>query len=76
MSRSAKKAPVIGHSKSESDKPWKIDEHRRERRTVRQVLSATGDDADRRLHREDWGNPAKAPKDGKHYSPAARNMRK
>ena len=32
MSRSYKKTPYISHTKAESDKPYKEQEHRRERR--------------------------------------------
>lgn len=66
MSRSLSKTPIAGNSKAESDKPFKVAEHQRERRHVRQRLQATADETDPRLHR-DFGNPALAPKDGKQY---------
>ena len=67
MSRSARGNPDHGYSKSDSDKRWKIGEHGRARPSVRQMPRATADEAGRRLHQENWGNRAKAPKDGKQY---------
>jgi hypothetical protein len=40
MSRSRKKLPIGGMSKAESDKTYKVAEHRAERRTARAVISA------------------------------------
>jgi hypothetical protein len=65
MARSFKTNPFIGWSGAPSDKAFKVSEHRKERHLVRQVIQTTGDDADCRLHRQDWGNPALGPKDGK-----------
>jgi hypothetical protein len=53
---------------ADSDKPFKVTEHRRERRRVRSVLNVSYDDADSRLHRAPmFGDPWRAPKDGKQY---------
>ncbi len=67
MSRSCKKVPIVGMSTARSDQPFKRDEHRRERRTVRSLLGASLDVDDRRLHKQSYGDPAKAPKDGKQF---------
>jgi hypothetical protein len=65
MTRSFKTNPVVGWSGARSDKPFKVSERRKERHQVRQVIQTTGDDTDRRLHGDNWGNPAMGPKDGK-----------
>jgi hypothetical protein len=57
MSGSRKKLPITGMSTARSDQPFKRDEHRRERHTVRVLLGAGLDADDRRLHSEDYGNP-------------------
>lgn len=76
MSRSQRKTPILAMSKAESDKAYKVAEHRRERHHTRQRLHVSADDTDRRLHRP-FGNPACAPKDGKQYFPGSpRDMRK
>ena len=76
MSRSRKKTPIVGMTTMSSDKPFKRDEHRRERRAVRTLLNAGLDGDDKRLHSKDYGNPWKAPKDGKQYWPDPRALRK
>lgn len=63
MSRSRRKAPVSGNTCAESDKPYKICEHRRERRVVRSAL-LSGREAPAP---KEFGNPWDAPKDGKHW---------
>ena len=65
MSRSRKKMPVTGITCAESDKPFKVAEHRRERRHVAVQLHVNPDDAAPRLHPAPFGNPWAAPKDGK-----------
>ncbi|WP_374248077.1 hypothetical protein [Thermomonas sp.] len=51
-----------------SDKPFKAAEHRRERSAVRQTLGSTGDDAAVPPTRA-FGDPWRAPKDGKAWMP-------
>jgi hypothetical protein len=65
MSRSRRKTPIIGMTTAISDKPFKVDEHRRERRSARAVLASGLDADDRRMHAQKYGDPWKAPKDGK-----------
>jgi hypothetical protein len=49
-----------------TDKPFKIAEHQRERQRVRQTLRTDVDDVAIPSRRA-FGDPAKAPKDGKQY---------
>ena len=44
MSRSRRHSPASGLTIARSDKPFKVAEHGRERRTVRQLLRATRED--------------------------------
>lgn len=74
MSRSRKKTPIHGITTARSDKPYKSDEHRRERSNVRQIVRQTADGDDPRLHR-DYGNPWGGPKDGKVYRAAHRSIK-
>jgi hypothetical protein len=77
MSRSRRKTPIFGMTKAESDKDYKVAEHRAERRSARAILCARLDQDDRHLHRKDYGNPCKSAKDGKQYFPShPREMRK
>jgi hypothetical protein len=62
MSKSRKKHPGGGIAIAESDKPFKVMEHRRERRQVSASLKF-GDEPLLAV----YGNPWKAPKDGKQY---------
>ena len=74
MSRSFRKTPVVGVAKAESDKPFKVREHRRERRAVKAALKADGPLPDPRA----FGNPWASEKDGKQFlaDPEPRDMRK
>jgi len=63
VSRSRKKNPAGGIAISNSDKPYKISEHRRERRYVASSLRG----GEEELMPIDFGNPWGAPKDGKRY---------
>jgi hypothetical protein len=65
MSPSRKKIAKTGVTTARSDKPFKVDEHRRERRNTRVVMATTADDTDPRLHPRPFGDPWQAPKDGK-----------
>ena len=65
MARSFKKNPVVSNTKAESDKPFKVYEHKRERRAVRGILS-TGF-YDNIPDSKTFGNVLFSPKDGKHY---------
>lgn len=73
MSRSRKKQPGGGIAIADSDKPYKVQEHRRERRAVAASLRR-GEEPTPAV----YGNPWKAPKDGKQFWPEhdARWMRK
>jgi len=62
MSRSRKKRPGGGMAVANSDKPFKVTEHRRERRATSAALRCGIDPPN-----DIYGNPWKAPKDGKQY---------
>ena len=64
MSNSRKKHAISGLT-TDSDKPFKVKEHRRERHHVRQTLRSADDDADPRLHQRFYGDPWNSPKDGR-----------
>ena len=72
MSRSFRRVPIIGRTTSESDKPYKVAEHRRERRTVRQLIPGGGD----LPAGQAFGNLCKSPKDGKQWWDDPRARRK
>lgn len=77
MSRSHRKTPIIGFTSAQSDKPFKVAEHRRERRSARATLAKIQDGDDGRLHSKVFGDPWKSDKDGKYYFASdARMMRK
>jgi hypothetical protein len=58
-----------------SDKPFKIDEHRSERRTAKTKLASGREDEI--PHPKVFGNPWAAPKDGKQWiDPNSKWMRK
>jgi hypothetical protein len=63
VSRSRKKTPAGGITVKQSDKPFKVVEHRRERRAVNIALRA--DIAP--PHPKTYGNPWASCKDGKQY---------
>ena len=65
MSRSRRKTPVIGMTTARSDKPYKVDAHRRERRALRTRLLFDLEDSGRCLHPKLFGDPWRAPKDGR-----------
>jgi hypothetical protein len=67
MSGSTRKTPVMGITTARSDKPFKVDEHRRERRSVRTLLRSGFDGDDRRFWSKLFGDPWRAPKDGKQW---------
>ena len=75
MSRSRKKTPIGGHTHAESDKPYKVMIHRRERRVASERLNTllhTGVDPeadDVTALDNDLGmfEPWESPKDGKSY---------
>jgi len=77
VSRSKRKTPIIGITTVRSDKPFKVDEHRAERRATRARIRTTLDGDDKSLHSRPYGNPNFAPKDGKHLiDPNSKRMRK
>ena len=61
--------PIFPVATAASDKPFKVHEHRRNRRASRTVLKFTGDGADRRLHEKVYGEPWKGCKGRKYYCP-------
>jgi hypothetical protein len=77
MSRSRRKTPIVGMTTAESDKSYKVGEHRAERRTYRARLMAVLDPDDRRFHARVYGDANHSNKDGKQYfEGSARDMRK
>lgn len=79
MSRSRKKTPIISHTKADSDKPFKVQEHKRERRVVKHILTSAVDHDSMVLpDQERFGNEWNAPKDGKSWTdrPKDKWMRK
>lgn len=64
MSRSRKKEPGGGLTVADSDKPYKLQEHRRERRQAAAALRR-GEEPPV----ADYGNPYHAPKDGRQFWP-------
>lgn len=79
MSRSRKKTPIISHTTADSDKPFKVQEHKRERRTVKHHLTKDQDyDSMVLPDKERFGNEWNAPKDGKCWrdNPKDKWMRK
>ena len=76
MSRSRRRTSIIGITTAESEKCYKVAEHRAERHATRTILRLSLDGDDRRLHRTVYGDPWKGDKDGKHYVlPADRHRR-
>lgn len=61
MSRSQRKTPIMGITNAESDKSFKVAEHRRERRAVNVALGKSEDLPPTKL----FGNPWASEKDGK-----------
>lgn len=72
MSRSTKNIPIVGNTKAPSDKPYKVREHRRERRRAA-VDARLGDDPP---SRKKYGGAWNSEKDGKHYWPNPLALRK
>jgi hypothetical protein len=68
MSRSRKKRPGGGIAIADSDKPFKLQEHKRERRAVRVILNSRDEDNEP-PHPKGFGNPWDSCKDGKQYWP-------
>lgn len=67
MARSTRRVPIFGIACAESDKPYKVSEHRRERRAARAILNVVQDGDAPALHKTNFGDPCRAPKDGKQY---------
>jgi hypothetical protein len=63
MSRSRRKTPIFGMTTAESDKPFKVAEHRAERRAYRAIFGVSFDQDDRRLHATNYGNANLSDKD-------------
>lgn len=64
MSRSRKKHPVVPITTAETDKPFKQQEHQRERSGVRDALKT---DKEVLPHPKQYGDPWKGMKDGKQF---------
>lgn len=62
MSRSRKKHPITGITMAETDKPFKQQEHQRERSAVRDALRTEKEIVP---HPKEFGNPWSSAKDGK-----------
>ena len=68
MSRSYKRNAITGYTMAESDKPYKIQEHKRERARVRTALNSCDDFEELSLpDPKEFGNEYNAPKDGKQF---------
>lgn len=65
MSRSRRKSPFIGFTTAETDKPWKAQSARRERRIVSAALQSGSNGENLPVKRYAMTNPWNAPKDGK-----------
>ena len=63
VSRSQKKVPIVAMTAAESDKRYKMAEHRRERAAVRAALAHGVEPASPRL----FGDPCLSDKDGKQF---------
>lgn len=75
MSRSRKKTPIFGLTTATTDKPFKLAEHRRERRVTKSTLVTESDALPDQRH---FGNPYASEKDGKRWYAKAqpKDMRK
>lgn len=70
MSRSYKRNAITGHTMAESDKAYKIQEHKRERSKVRTTINSCDDFEQLILpDTKEFGNECSAPKDGHQYIP-------
>lgn len=69
MARSRRKNPGCGTTTAASDKPFKQQEHRRERAALRRVNIVTNDP----LSTRQFGNPWRGEKDGKQWFDAERH---
>ena len=68
---------MIGITTARTDKPFKVDEHRSERRIARVAVQKTLDGDAKALHKSPFGDPWRAPKDGKQMcDPKSKWMRK
>ena len=63
MSHSLRRTPITGITTAESDKPFKVREHRRQRRAVK-VDVVLGREP---VHPKAYGDPWRGEKDGKLY---------
>ena len=64
MSRSFRKTPSIGIA-GDTDKPFKVQENKRQRRKMRQRVKL--DEEDPHVHQKEYGDPWDSMKDGKQY---------
>ncbi len=65
MTRSRKQAPVVAMTTAESNKAYKVLEHRRARRAEKVAVSQDREPPDTKAFGSSW----KAPKDGKQWYP-------
>jgi hypothetical protein len=63
MARSKRETPLFAVTAARSNKPFKVDEHRAERRSARVASLKPLDGDDRALHGKRFGDPWRAPKD-------------
>lgn len=63
MARSRRKTPIVGITTAETEKPFKVAEHRRERRTIKAKLRHDDDLPDPKA----FGDPWDGDKDGKQW---------
>lgn len=61
MARSRRRTPILSVTTSASDKPFKVKEHRKERRAVKSALASEREPP----HPLTFGDPWNGPKDGK-----------
>lgn len=73
MSRSRRKTPIVGMTTSRSNKSYRVNEHRAERRKAR-VAVQVGDEPP---HPKEYGDEWNSPRDGKQtVDPKSKWMRK
>lgn len=67
MSRSRRKTPIWGYTTADTDKPWKQQAARRERRAVNITLGKALDGDALSVKRYALTDPSSSMKDGKHW---------
>ena len=68
MSRSRKNTPIVGNTLAESDKKFKTQEHKKERRNTKHKLNIEWYDEDLLFSsKKEYGSDWNSDKDGKHW---------